>query len=374
MKRIALLAVIAAALTTTTSGWLPAGAAADGVTHSSTHASAPATVKAVTVKSGLANPAGFAFLPNGQIIYGERNTGRVMLLNPANGHLSVMFRISKVESNGEQGLLGLAVDPGWPGQPFIYAYATRQQKTLQNQILKVTVANGKAISRQVIWRLDTTAGTYHDGGHIAFGPGGRLYAVVGEGHDSTNAQDLTNDAGKVLRMNRDGSVPVSNPFPGSLIYSYGLRNSFGFAFDPRSATLWETENGPNCVDELNVEQSGENHGWGPHETCSGSAPNNTNQDGPEPRVLPLRWFTPTIAPTGLAFCQKCGIPTANGDLFFGAYNTGEIREVKLTADRKDVASMFVALDFPASVLSMQAAPTGGVYFSTADTIYHLVRA
>lgn len=370
MKRIAVLAVLAAALTTATSGWVPASASPERPTRPS----APTTLEAVAVKSGLEDPAGFTFLPDGRIIYGERDTGRVMLLNPTNGNLSVMYTISKVESNGEQGLLGLAVDPGWPNKPFVYAYATRQMKTLQNQILKIKVAKGKGVSHRIIWRLDTTAGTYHDGGHIDFGPDGKLYAVVGEGHDSANAQDLTNDAGKVLRMNTDGTVPQDNPFNGSLIFSYGLRNSFGFSFDPQSGTLWETENGPECVDELNVEEAGENHAWGPNETCAGTDPTDTNQDGPQPRVLPLRWFTPTIAPTGLAFCEGCGISDAEGGLFFGAYNTGEIREVTLTADRKDVSSMFVALDFPGSVLSMQAAPDGGVYFSSSDTIYHLVQA
>ena len=167
-----------------------------------------------------------------------------------------MYTISKVRSSGEQGLLGLAVDPGWPNKPFVYAYATRQVKSLQNQILKIKVEDGKGVSRKVIWRLDTTAGTYHDGGHIDFGPDGKLYAVVGEGHSPANAQDLTNDAGKVLRMNRNGSVPEDNPFDDSRIFSYGLRNSFGFAFDPQSGTLWETENGPQCVDEINVDEGG----------------------------------------------------------------------------------------------------------------------
>jgi glucose/arabinose dehydrogenase len=366
MKRLVALAVTAVALTTVTSGLVSADAGSAP--------SAPATLKAVPVKSGLANPAGFTFLPDGRIVYGERGTGRVMLLDPASGNLSVMYTITKVESNGEQGLLGLAVDPGWPKRPFVYAYVTRQVKTLQNQILKIKVSADKGVSQKIIWRLDTTAGTYHDGGHIDFGPDRELYAVVGEGHDSANAQDLTNDAGKVLRMNRNGGVPQDNPFNGSVIFSYGLRNSFGFAFDPQSGTLWETENGPECVDEINVEAAGENHAWGPHETCAGSEPGNTNQDGPQPRVLPLTWFTPTIAPTGLAFCEGCGISGADGTLFFGAYNTGEIRQITLTADRSGIASMVVALDFAGSVLSMQAAPDGGVYFSSADTIYHLVEA
>ena len=175
-------------------------------------------------------------------------------------------------------------------------------------------------------------------------------------------------------MTRSGGVPKDNPFQGSLIFAYGLRNSFGFAFDPESGTLWETENGPSCVDEINVEQSGENHAWGPSETCSGTDPQDTNQDGPNPRIMPLRWFTPTIAPTGLAFCESCGISNADGALFFGAYNTGEIREIKLTSNRKGVSSMFVAYDYLGSVLSMQAAPDGGIYFSTQDTIFHLVQA
>lgn len=370
MKRLAVLAVLAAALVTGTTGWVTADAGSEP----SVRAAAPAALEAVAVKTDLANPAGFTFLPDGRIVYGERNTGRVMLLNPANGNLSVLYTITKVRSNGEQGLLGLAVDPGWPTKPFVYAYATRQATTLQNQIVKIEVDGGKGVSHRVIWRLDTTAGTYHDGGHIDFGPDGKLYAVVGEGHDSANAQDLTNDAGKVLRMNRSGSAPRDNPFEGSLIFTYGLRNSFGFAFDPQSGTLWETENGPGCMDEINVEEAGENHAWGSHQTCSGSEPGNTNQDGPEPRVLPLRWFTPTIAPTGLAFCEDCGISGADGALYFGAFNTGEIRQITLTADRKDVSSMSVAFEFSGQVLSLQAAPDGGVYFSSPEAIYHLVEA
>ena len=217
-------------------------------------------------------------------------------------------------------------------------------------------------------------GTYHDGGHIDFGPDRKLYAVVGEGHSPSRAQDLTNDAGKVLRMNRNGSVPQDNPFDDSRIFSYGLRNSFGFAFDPQSGTLWETENGPECVDEINVITEGGNYAWGPNETCSGEQPEGVNQDGPEPRIMPLRWFTPTIAPTGLAFCEGCGISGSDGALFFGAANNGEIREIELTGDREGVASMSLAYDFSGAVLSMQAAPDGGVYFSSPSAIYHLTEA
>jgi hypothetical protein len=90
--------------------------------------------------------------------------------------------------------------------------------------------------------------------------------------------------------------------------------------------------------------------------------------------MPVAWFTPTIAPTGLVFCEGCGISSAEGALFFGAFNTGEIRQINLTADRRGVASMLIAHEFAGSVLSMQRAPDGGVYFSSPDTIYQLVEA
>jgi glucose/arabinose dehydrogenase len=313
--------------------------------------------------------AAFAFLPGGRIVYGERPTGRIMLLNPTSGKQSVMYKLTRAEG----GLRGFAVDPDWPTKRFVYAYSGRDARSRQNQILKIEVDGGKGVAHKVIWRINARdEGAGHDGGHIDFGPDGKLYAVMGDRHDAKDAQDLTNDAGKVLRMNRNGSVPSDNPISGSRIFSYGLRNSFGFAFDPQSGTLWETDNGPQCMDEINVLEAGSNHAWGPNARCRGEEPGNTNQDGPEPRVLPLVWFTPTIAPTGLAFCEGCGIAEIEGSLVFGAYNTGEIREIELTPDRTGVASMSVVFDSEIPVLSIQAAPDGGLYFSSPDAIYHLV--
>jgi aldose sugar dehydrogenase len=198
--------------------------------------------------------------------------------------------------------------------------------------------------------------------------------VVGEGHDPSNAQDLTNYAGKSLRMTPQGKVPADNPFPGSLIWTYGLRNSFGFTFDPQTGRLWETENGPSCNDEINLLHPGHNYGWGPSEDCSDpNPPANTNQDGPDP-VMPLAWFTPTIAPVGTVFCQGCGLGSSyEGTLLFGAYNTHDIRRAVLTADRKNIASTSSVLGTSGAPLSMEAGPDGHLYFSSDDgSIYKLV--
>jgi hypothetical protein len=120
--------------------------------------------------------------------------------------------------------------------------------------------------------------------------------------------------------------------------------------------------------------AGENHAWGPNETCLGQAPQNTNQDGPQPRIMPLAYFVTTIAPTGAAFCDGCGLQSAEGHLFFGAFNTGQIREVRLTQDRTNIDSLFVAYTNNESILSMQAGTDGGIYFSTPTAIYELIPA
>jgi glucose/arabinose dehydrogenase len=226
---------------------------------------------------------------------------------------------------------------------------------------------------KVIFTSSTVPGVYHDGGHIRFGPDGMLYAVVGEAHNPANAQNLNVSGGKVLRMTPTGGVPGTNPFAGRRIWSFGLRNSFGFTFDPRTGHLWETENGPECNDELNRIVKGGNFGWGPNENCSGTSPNDTNNSGRTPRILPKRWYTPTIAPTGVAFCQKCGLGAKNnGKLFFGTYNTDNIRRVTLTANRLGVAGQAIVYNHGSSILSMEVGPNHAIYFSDAGGIYRLV--
>jgi glucose/arabinose dehydrogenase len=177
----------------------------------------------------------------------------------------------------------------------------------------------------------------------------------------------------MLRMTSSGGVPNDNPFPGNPAWSYGHRNSFGFTFDPLTGRLWETENGPECNDEINLIARGANFGWGPHETCltPPPPPANTNQDGPNP-VMPLAWFTPTIAPTGAAFCVGCGLPSSEGTLFFGAYNTHQITQVVLDANRTGIASMAVVYTHPSAILSMERGPDNAIYFSDPSGIYKLV--
>jgi glucose/arabinose dehydrogenase len=373
MRRRIALAVTAGALIAGVTG----GSIAGSSPTRSTQAAAVITragIGATPVVTGLNFPAAFTFAPDGRIFYAERYTGQIRIYDPSNGSNTLFITIPNLSTQGEQGLLGLALHPSYPTKPFVYAYATRTKPSLQNQIIVFRDSGGTGRKPKIIWAGDTVAGSYHDGGRIEFGPDGQLYAIVGEGHDATNAQDLTNDAGKILRMTPQGAIPPDNPIPGSRIWAYGVRNSFGFNFDPLTDNLWETENGPQCNDELNLIGKGANDGWGPSETCSTPPPppQNTNQDGPNP-VLPQWWFASTIAPVGMAFCVGCGIDSAEGAFFFGAYNDSKVRQVTLSADRLTITAVAIVYTHSTFPLSMERGPDNAVYFSDSSGIWKLIQ-
>jgi glucose/arabinose dehydrogenase len=343
--------------------------------------SIPAHASGIAAKKVLNDgnfPAAFTFGPNGALYFADRFSGEIRLKQTASTS-RLVFTVTNLSTVGEQGLLGIALDPNYPSSPYLYAYATRDTGTLENEILKITIAGGVGTGFTVIWSSPTdTINPYHDGGHILFGPDGKLYAQVGEGHDSSNAQDLSNDMGKTLRMNSNGNAPGDNPL-GGRIFTRGMRNGFGFTFDPVKHRLWETENGPECNDEVNQFNNGNNGGWGPNENCSGTSPGDTNNSGPTPRQAPKWWTTPTIAPTGVAFCPAngCGLTGRAGHMFFGSYNDAKIREVRFTASRTGILSGWpkIALNRSDGILSMERNPVNHhLYFSDRNGIYELVAA
>ena len=332
-------------------------------------------VGAVPVVTGLNFPAAFTFAPDGRIFYGERHTGEIRIYDPANGSDTLYFLVPDVVADSEEGLLGVALAPGYPRRPFVYAFATRDLgSTDRNQIVRIQDDGGIGGDMRVIWQSDVASAGNHNGGRIRFGPDSMLYAITGEAANPSNSQNLGNDAGKVLRLNATGTIPPDNPIPGNPIWAYGIRNSYGFGFDPINGFLWETENGPDCNDELNRIQKGLNYGWGSNNTCSSPPPppQNTNQDGPHP-VQPQVWFTPTIAPTGLAFCVGCGITSAEGAFFSGAFNDRKIRQSTLNPNRTLIVSTTTVYTHSGFILSLERGPDNAVYFSDFDGIWKLVQ-
>jgi len=334
-----------------------------------------ATIKAKPVKTGLNDPTGFTFAPSGAIWYLERATGEVHTLDPRTGNDHRVFTISGVNGDGERGALGIALSPRWPTKKVVYVYVTRNGTGghLQNQLVRFSVSGGTSHGLKVLLTSPASADPYHNGGRILFGPDRKLYVMIGDGHNSVNAQDRSNNyRGKILRLDPDGRAAAGNPF-GSRIWSYGHRNSFGFTFDPVTHRMWETENGPECTDEINLIVKGGNYGWGPKESCSLPKPGGTNNSGPTPRHGP-KWFTAsTIGITGAAFCHGCGIGSLRGQLIFGDVNTGSLRAIHLNAARTGFSSkarvIATGLD---GVHSVEVSPTGHIYFSGPNGIYRLV--
>ncbi len=371
-------AVLLAACTssTTASTTTPPATSAPAPTSSPQSSTAPpigGTIIQKTVATGLDHPATFVFDKTGAIYYGERLTGEIRRIDPKTGKNTSVFTVPDVIGSltNEQGLVGLTVPPTFPQQPWLYAYATRKVGGVaEDQILQIKMNGIKGAGMQLVLNVQK-AGIRHNGGRLLFGPDGMLYVVIGETEQSQLAQDLSVNSGKVLRMTSTGGVPKDNPFKGSLVYSFGHRNSFGLAFDPKTGNLWETENGPECNDELNRIIPGRNYGWGPSENCTGTAPQDTNNSGQRP-VLPQLWYAQTIGPTGIAFCNDCHLGSAReGDIFFGAFNTGDIHEVSLNPSRTTAIRDSTPFNHGNLVLSIEPGPDGSLYFSDGVGIFKL---
>lgn len=319
-------------------------------------------------------PDAFTFTPKGNIYYVERFTGQVRVYNTTTGTDKRFTTIQNLEADGEQGLLGIALHPAWPDKKWVYVYYTKDDPR-RNQIIRIKQKKDGTMKRELLLRIP--AAMNHDGGVIHFGPDGKLYVVTGETGDPTLAQSLDSRAGKILRLNKDGSIPSDNPF-GNYIFSYGHRNSYGFTFDPfdpdtTAVEVWQTENGPECTDELNLAQSGLNYGWGDEADCP-----DTNNSGQDP-VDPVYTWTDTLAVTGAAFCQGCGLGSnVAQQLIVGAYNTGQLFLATLNANRDSVTEVEELHDHgsggaDSGILGVEASPSGEIFYSDPQGIYQLHR-
>ncbi|WP_308164433.1 PQQ-dependent sugar dehydrogenase [Nonomuraea sediminis] len=251
----------------------------------------------------LAVPWGIAFLSNGDALVTERNSARLLRVTQQ-GNVSEVATIDGVQASGEGGLLGVAVK-----RDMVFLYYTAAD---DNRIVRYRMSSGHLTSPKVLV-TGIPKGNIHNGGRLAFGPDGYLYASTGEGGDSSLAQRLDSLGGKILRMTNDGKPAPGNPF-GTLIYSYGHRNVQGLAWD-WMGRMYATEFGQNTWDEINRIKPGGNYGW---PVVEGK--------GNDPRFIdPIVTWTPAEAsPSGLAF--------ARGSLWVGALRGERLWEVPLKWD------------------------------------------
>ncbi len=299
------------------------------------------------VVTGLNSPWSLVTLPDGTFLVSERSSALVREV-VADGATRVVGRVDGVVPGGEGGLLGLASlqttcrNPTGTGQClYLYAYFTAAG---DNRIVRFQL-NGSAGSytlgpSSLILPGIAKAGN-HNGGRIAFGPDGMLYATAGDAGNGQEAQNPKSLSGKILRLTPDGGIPADNPFPGSPVYTLGHRNPQGLAWDS-SGRLWASEFGQNTWDELNLIQPGRNYGWPTVEGIDAGADKKFTNPV-------LQWPVADASTSGIAIRgttiymaalrgQRLWViqPSADGTTASAAaYLTGQfgrLRDVHLTAD------------------------------------------
>ncbi|MFF6999294.1 PQQ-dependent sugar dehydrogenase [Streptomyces sp. NPDC008313] len=253
------------------------------------------SVKVVrTVADGLKSPWGLAPLPDGDLLVSSRDEGTVTRVDGKTGKKTEAGEVPGVAPEGEGGLLGLALSPGYASDHLVYAYLTTAS---DNRVVRVLYDEKKPAGEQ-LGAPDTVfkgipKGVIHNGGRIAFGPDGMLYAGAGETGDRGKAQDKKALGGKILRMTPEGEPAPGNPFGDSVVYSYGHRNVQGLAWDGKQR-LWASEFGQDTWDELNAIKPGDNYGWPEAEGKAGEA----RYHDPV-----AQWHTDEASPSGIAYAE-----------------------------------------------------------------------
>ena len=301
------------------------------------------------IATNLQKPWALTF-GDGKIFFTEK-VGRLRVVD--NGTLvneSVAdFRVADIS---DAGLLGVTTHPDFAQNHFMYVYYTyKEGDKLWNKVLRITESNDKLVDATVI--LDKIPGAeFDDGGVIKFGPDKKLYIGTGDATDQNAAQDLTSLAGKILRLNDDGSIPSDNPIPNSPIYSLGHRNPQGLAWDDQG-NLYETEEGPTKNDEINLIEKDKNYGW-PNQECSGSAEYQSA----------LNCYNVSIQPSGIAYYGSGKLDFKNSLIL--ATVRGNIL-YQLPISNGNMTSQKIILDGLGRIREVGVGPDGYLYLLTGNT-------
>jgi glucose/arabinose dehydrogenase len=310
----------------------------------------------------LVKASAMAFAPDGRLFVCERVTGNICVVQ--DGALSGVWATVPCAVNhvGDHGLMGIAVDPAFLTNGYVYVYYTTAD-TAQNRIARLQDIGGVGGSFTILSpdnAIPTGFYPSHNGGRMVFGRDGTLFVGTGDRTDPTTPQSMASWCGKILRFEVPNlTIPPNNPFPGSAIYSRGHRSQFGMAIRPSNGDLFQSEVGNLAMDELNRIVAGGNYGWPLHEGT---------ETVPDPACVdPVATFFPTPEPTGICFYSGTTYPAGYaGSLFVGEFSEGGIRRLVLNAAGTAVVSQSTFDDL-GQVLDLQMGPDGHLWVLHNDT-------
>ncbi len=304
-----------------------------------------AAFRLTTFATGLEHPWGAALLPDGRLLVTER-PGRLRLVTPGGQVSNPLAGVPEVEARSQGGLLDVALAPDFARTREIYlSHAMLVQGGALTRLVRARLSADATALESVTPILDATpaqpSGRNHYGSRIAFGPDGRLHLSTGDRqNDKMRAQRLDDLAGKVLRLERDGSPAAGNPFLGrgdvrAEIFSYGHRNPQGLAFNPWTGGLWQAEFGARGGDEVNIVRPGLNYGWPvvSHGVDYNGSPIGTGQKTAEGIEAPAHFWTPSVSPSGIGFYTGSAFPGWSRSLFVAALNPPGLVRLETEGDR-----------------------------------------
>jgi glucose/arabinose dehydrogenase len=306
------------------------------------------------------------FAPDGRLFFNEKNTGEIRVMTPQQIILDKPFAsVNDLFASWEQGMLGLAIDPEFESNHYVYLYYTALIDTQNddggkviNRVVRFTDINNTGTDMTVILDNIPASRGYHSGGAMTFGPDGKLYITVGDATEHIFAQDPSIVIGKVLRINKDGSIPADNPYPNLPVYTIGHRNLYGIAFDNNGTGL-VGENGEARYDEINLITKGGNYGF-PTSQPANLPPERSNDSS----IKPLRSYWDTIAPTQMIYYTGDAVPELKGMFLFGSF-TGDIYALKMSKDGKRIdQEIHIDLEhYPfVPTVGIAQSPDGKIYY------------
>ncbi|GAA4571306.1 PQQ-dependent sugar dehydrogenase [Planotetraspora kaengkrachanensis] len=294
-----------------------------------------------TLVTDLAVPWAIAFLPGGDALVTERDSAKLVRVTPQ-GQVSDVGVIEGVSPAGEGGLLGVAVSPSFATDHYVFVYFSANG---DNRVVRYRYDGG--LSDPVPLVTGIPKGSIHNGGRLAFGPDGYLYASTGETGERGLSQDRNSLAGKILRMTLDGKPAPGNPF-GTLIWSYGHRNVQGLAWDS-GGRMYATEFGQNTYDEINLIEKGHNYGWPDVEGMGGG--------GKYTDPL-LTWSTDEASPSGLAY--------ADGSLWAAALRGQRLWRIPLNGEGRVGRPEALYAGEYGRLRAVVTAPDGSLWVGTSN--------
>lgn len=339
-------------------------------------------IRVELITDALHYPWSVAFLPDGGMLVSEKHPGRLRRVS-RHGEISPpLAGLPPIYAEGNGGLLGLALDPGFAENRRVYfAYAEPgRNEEAAIAVARATLGKTRLTDFAVIFRqAPKIADVRNFGGRLVFAPDGTLFVGLGDRAAHELVQRLDTTLGVVARIDPDGTPPADNPFVGQpgidpTIWSWGHRNVMGLAIHPETGALWTHENGPRGGDEVNVPKAGRNHGW----PLVSWGVHYTGEDIPDPPTRPhlapsIYHWTPSIAPSGMTFYTRDEIPAWRGSLLLGGLKSERITRLTLRGDRV-IAEERIPLGI--RIRDVAQGPDGAVYLLTDEPdgkILRLVR-